>query len=338
MQIFPSKFSSWSKTCPPTLRFAFIYGGDDGMISIILGQMLRLFLQPEELSIAVLRYDYKILKEDPSLLSDEWSTQPLFVSNKVIVVENCTESISSDLKNLLKINQEKAGPMTIFVAGEVKKNSNIVATLAKLENTVLIPCYKPDAASIVSYIIQWFKDNNIQYEQGVPLAIAELMPPDHLAVRNELNKLKLYIEQQFLSLQDVYHVFINDSELSLDALCYAFCMRNKSTITKQLSKKHDLRGVPLCMLILRALQNYLMKLIQIREALDSGKSPEIALSELHPPVFFKHKEFVLKAAQKLKASQLYALLRYIVKLEGRIKSLKIDSEQLLSFSLLTFIE
>lgn len=332
MQIYANQVDQYLAKLPSSLKFALIYGADEGLVTIILRKIIKCLNNKSELNI--IRYLYKQIKEAPIILRDEIVSISLLGDTKVIIIEDCVESLSKEIEEIIK----KITPIQsfiIFIGGEIKKSSRICSIFESLKNSITIPCYKSEVNDLQKIIQKFFSDHTILYENEVPRLLAEILPPNQLLIKNELEKLILYKNHSKINISDVMEVFQDESDISLDKLCFAFVMDDKLGITYQIGKlNYDLTNF---MLILRVLQKYIIRLITVKIAMLHGQDLQLAISYLRPPIFSQQRSNFVYIIQNIAVDRLFLLLKRLLNIEVDCKKTGLNSELLLNQFLISNI-
>ena len=310
-------------------QFYLVYGADTGLVSMLSSKIVNHYNDSEGDSFNIHRLEFDDIKSNVVLLSDKMMSMSLLGGRTIVVIENSATASTKDLTQLLKHSTSNDAKV-IFEAGELAKSSSLRKNFETLDNCVAIPCYKPDARSIKSLIMQYMKSCDLHYNHEITEILANIFPANRLLIQNEIEKLSLYKgDNKEVTIEDINSMFAEMSEHSYDDVCTAIISKNKSLLVHNLAKlKHE--DVPFIVLI-RVVMNFFYKvLILLNTMKEKSKSANAAVLELRPPVFFKQKTNVINAANALNVKQVKQYIKKLLLLEVDCKSSSIDPDLLYS--------
>jgi len=310
------KFLSTNKS---TIFCSLIYGYDEGAVTIISKKIISIFFPNKNDKINGLeRINYKELINNPSILYDFFCSHSLFAEKKLLVVADCSENITQEILHTLQKNSSATNHAVVFIGGELKKNSKIVKCLEKIQNCLIVPCYKPDHQSISNIMRNWFTENKLQYDNNLLNRLKVIMPANRLLIEHELEKLAIYCAYKKITSEAIEEFFSDYSqESSLEALSAAFFKNNKKNFLLEMS--NILEKNYSSILIIRSLQNYVTRLKQVKELMKKAISLPEALSSLTPPLFFKDKDNFLEILKTKSLEELNNILYNLLLTESSIK-------------------
>ncbi|WHQ46648.1 MAG: hypothetical protein MTP17_04065 [Candidatus Midichloria sp.] len=296
-----------------------VYGADEGAIKIVSKKIISRFLPSrEDKSHGLQNITYNQLISNLSILNDFFCSTSLFVTKKLLLIEDCSESLNPDIVKILQRNTAAVDSAVLFIVGEVRKNSQIVKCLEAIQGALIVPCYKPDYQAIVTIIRNWLIAKKIPYENNLPTELAAIMPSNRLLIECELEKLAIYCNYQQLTICATEELFANYSaESSLENLANAFFNSNIKKFLKEITVIAD-QGYG-NIFIIRALQNYATRLRQVQELLNAGKPLNDALLTLSPPLFFKNRNSFLDILKSITLEQINNYLYNLLLLESSVK-------------------
>lgn len=326
MKLNSSQLASWIKTTGKNMRYFLVYGIDSDQVFNTHKDLIKL-IHSNKCELLIRSFKFKDVKDDPALLNDELASVSLFEEEKIIVIEDCATTISKDIIAILE--KCKTATKVIFLATDLKPNSTLRKTFETEDIFASIACYKEDPVQIQGYIRTLLTELGFTFEADVPAIIAEILPANRMLIKNEIEKLSLFKgDDGHISSTDVEQITCEMSELSLDELCMAVSSLNSKAIVKIVNKfaKEETNF----MLIIRVLLKHFARILEIKAMTENGKSIEQAIASLRPPVFFKQKDNITKAAKILAVPKLKRLYRGLIKLELDCKSGIIDPDLLTS--------
>lgn len=333
MQVNANQINAFLKNMAEDVRFALVYGYDEGQVRMISQSLQKAAFGAADVEIK--HFDYAAVKSDPAMFFEEATALSLFTQRKIMLVDNCKEGF--DTKIIEKL-QNTRGVFVILQAGEMKKTTKLAKFFEARPDCVAIACYKDDAGTIADYIRNFFREQQVQFEQTVPMQIAQLLPTNRLILRNELEKLICYKDGDgFISEADVIEMFSPEGDLVIDKICLALGLRDRKALGKFVAQVEMYGGE--FMLIVRSLQNYFYRALAIKTEMEQQNlSASVVIAKISPPVFFKQRESLAKVVESNSKAQFKNLVRKLLRLELQGKSATLGHSLLLGQFLLAQAE
>lgn len=328
MKINSAQLDNWLQKLT-ALRLVLVFGPEEGQIRLVTQKLYKHFLGDSNPDFNLVTFNYKQIKDDPSLLRDEMASISLLGGNKVIVIEDCAAMIAKELQELLKKPIGKA--KVILVGDDLKPTSNLRKLFESEEHCAAIACYKDDVRQMQKFIIEYLTKHSVQLEASIPQVLANILPANRLLVTNELEKLITYCNHEKIKLEDVMASVADGRELLLDELCFAFLKPDRKMIPKLINTMvaEDTNFV----LIIRVLLRYVLRMLEVKSTMSLGKNAEQAVAALKPPVFFKQRDNLIQLARIVSQEKMGLFLKKLLQLEIDCKSGKLDPH-LLTFNFL----
>ena len=300
--------------------YSLIYGSDEGAVKIITEKIMsRFFTNADELDLGLQKISYHDITCDLTIFNDFFSSNSLFVSKKLLLIEECGENFNQEILQILqKHNFSNKQIAIVFVAGDIRRNSKIVKSIESISQALIVTCYKPDHKGIINIITNWLRSKMVSYESNLPQELAMVMPANRLLIEHELEKLVIYCNNQHVTISAVNNLFANYSaETSIDYIAGLFFKRNIRSFLLELSKVDEQNYNNI--FILRALQNYAVRLKQVKALIQSNHKLEKALATLTPPIFFKNKEIFVEVVKFIDLEQINEYIYQLLMLELSLK-------------------
>lgn len=300
----------------PLPQLILIYGPEEAEVNVSKQKIIRFLQKSEAEEIEVINIPYAVVRENPIALRDEMASLSLLNNKRVIVVTDAAATISKDLIEVIK--RSKGSSTVIFIAGDLSKSSSMRKFFEEEINILAIACYKPDQMRLKKLVREYLDKEGFKYQNEIVDTIVEILPANEHIIRNELNKLSIYLGQQKqIAYEDIINAIGVNAEISLDDLCAALVAGNVNQVQKYLN---SLQSADVnFMLIIRVLANFLVKVIKLKSLIEEGKNLEQAIFSLKPPVFFKQKDNLVTAAKKLSLDQALLLFKIMVDIELKCK-------------------
>ncbi|MCL2473376.1 MAG: DNA polymerase III subunit delta [Alphaproteobacteria bacterium] len=331
MKIPPARIDAFVKAPDKSLRVFLVYGADLGLVHERAVAISKYLISDVNDPFSSVTLDADKIAKEPFLLIDEMCSISFFGSSKLVKIRNPASDIANAVSALL--SHTSINNTLIIEDGELSAKSKLRKICEDHALAAAIPCYVEDNASKSRFIRDFLSQNSISADSSVINAVAEVMPPNRLAMRSELDKFVTYIgNSKTASMEDVEACFQSAAGSSVDDLILAAASGNTSAAMQMLDFLFAEKTPPI--MILRSAQRHFMKLHFIKLQNASGISISEAVSNLKPPVFWKHKDIIAGQAAKLSVRRIEAALLRLYNSERLIKSGTVPIETLCSQTIL----
>lgn len=318
-KVYSYQYDNWKKwDALQKTKFFLIYGPDEGGVEIMTGALLRDLLTIGDSDI--IKQDFKEAKSDCTHCITHLNSISLFGNTGIVVLSDSGPAIPKEMAEILS-NTTFPGRL-IFKAGDLKTSSGLRKFVEGAASGVAIGCYKEDAKQIEAYIKQFFAEKKVEAERGVASVLTEILPPNKLIIASELEKLCLYANGRMVSTEDVEACVSDSQEMSLDELCNCIFDSSKNSILKFMKRARASDSN--YMLIIKVMQRYVGRVLNVLASVEAGLSVEQAVEKLKPPVFFKQKDSLVAVCKKADSQNLLALSEDLLKLELVCKKSMLD--------------
>ncbi len=293
-----------------------IYGRDEGMISLLVNKIAKYFADPFDVADCISRVKYQDVS--PAILSDMIRERSLFVSKKLILIYECSESINKELSSFIKGMDSTEHTLVLFVGGELKKNSALVKCISEIKGAKVVPCYEAQPFEIEQYIKKYFQERNIFFKVDLPQYLASILGNNLININQELEKILLLPNLKEVSISDIEGLYTHDQSADFFKIGELFCTKDYDAIS-------NIKNTTDIIQMLRAICYYINRLIKVKVCIENGQHLEKAILTLHPPLFFKSKNIFLSILNNVTAKSLYSKLSNMITIEKMVKQGILDS-------------
>lgn len=325
MKINGNQLETWIKNNNiSTVMFALVYGPDAGGVDINAARIAKAFDTTGNSSVT--KFDFKDIKDDFSSLVDELSSVSLFGDTKIVMLEDCPQSLPKKMLEFLE-KASFAGKL-ILKSGELRPTSNLRKLSENSTSALSVASYKDDVRQIEIYVRSFLQERGAKSDAAVVSVLAQILPPNKLLVACELEKLITYKFGEQITLKDVEDVISDSQEIGLDDLCVSVALGQKPQINKLIERaiNTDISF----MLILRVLQRYFVRVLDVLAYMEAGMGVDMAVGKLAPPVFFKQRDNLIRVCRLASKQKILTLTADLVKLELDCKRLPMDQYMLIT--------
>jgi DNA polymerase-3 subunit delta len=279
-----------------------IYGPDGGTVRERARQLVISIAGSIDDPFAVVRLDDAGLAGDPARLVDEAQALSFGGGRRVVWVENAG---SGFLKAVPLLSADKPGNLIVAEAGALAKSAGLRTMFEPAAHLWVVPCYEDSAIDLERLIAEELDAKGLSTDMEVRQALIDLLGADRRMSRQELAKLALYCHGKTqVSLADVEAVCGDVAELSADDLMNAVFDGQLAAADEAFMRLRDSGQSGAGLLIMAA--SHAARLTRLRVDVERGKSPEMAVRQARPPVFFKQQPVLQRQVALWDGSSLLA--------------------------------
>ena len=318
MKLTAGQIAGFLERPKPDVRVFLFYGPDSGLVYERAKTLASKIVKNVQDPFAVTTLSGAELGSASAKLYDEAAAIPFGGGRKLVRVSHATEANQGPLADFLKA--PPAGDSAIIIeAGDLDSRSKLRVLCEKAaELAVAIPCYVEEAGQRQTTITSLLKEDGLTAPRDVVRFLADILPPNRLALRSEMEKLALYVKGKgSITMEDVAAVIADASGNELDDFVNAVCGGDSAHAMGLL--QHFFAEQASCVMLLRAVQRQLLRLQLLHALTDQGLSLAEAFKKLSPPVFWKAEEPMKRQLQRFTPARLEKRLAELLEAEAAIK-------------------
>jgi DNA polymerase-3 subunit delta len=282
----------------PTKKLILLYGPDQGLVrenaKLLAGKCVSDLKDP----FSVCEFTGSQIKSDPTCLIDAANALSLTGDDRVLMVRDATDTVTSAIEPI-EADLDKCWPI-IVEAGELSPRSSLRKFFEGSKQAAAIACYADEGRNLERVMVETLAKDGLRADQEALATLTTVLGGDRLIIRNEIEKLALYVKAKdgspnVVTGEDVLVSIGDSADAPLDNLIFAVGNGNQASIDAALAKAFAEGLNPVA--IIRAVQRHFQRLHMVRGQMEKGMSPDAAISSLRPPVFFKWKEVFQRQAR-----------------------------------------
>lgn len=300
-------------------RVFLCYGPDVGLARERAKSIAAKLVKDLNDPFAVTSFQGAELGSDSAKLIDEAAAVPFGGGRKLIRILSAVEGNNGPLADFFK-NPPAGDSVIVIEAGDLDSRSKLRSLCEKeAEIAVAIPCYVEDPQQRQSTIAQHFEVEGLRAARDVLSYLCDVLPPDRMAMRNELDKLVLYAHgQKEITKDDVLAIIADAGATELDDLIHAVCGGDAARTAILLD--HFFSEQASGVMLLRSMQRHLMRLQLAQAWMEKDRlSPTEAIKKLSPPVFWKAQDPMKRQLARLSAERIEKRLEELLQAETALK-------------------
>lgn len=317
MKLSSAQITSFLQKPDARVSVILIYGPDTGLVRERAEVLAKKTVDDLNDPFRVTLLTGAVIAESPSRLADEMAAQAWGGGRRLVWVQHASENISAAVTNILTDTTD-ASNLLLIEAGELDKRSKLRSQCENHPQAVALACYVEDGAArqrIVSDILQ---QKNLTVARDILLFLCDVLPPDRLAMRSELEKLALYAYgQKSVSMEDVLATIHDAGTAELDDLVFAVASGESKRAALLLDRLFAEQTSTVA--LLRSAQRHFLRLQWARSQMEKGMSAAEAIKNLQPPVFWKYTDVMANQLRRWPGPKIERALARLFETEAAVK-------------------
>ena len=261
-------------------------------------------------------YEEKYILENYDTFYNDVISDSLFEENKIFIIKRGTDKLVKIIEDIIEKNLSK---IQIFInSGNLEKKSKLRNLFEKNKKLFCTPFYSENMSQLSQLTQNFFKKLNYPISQSNINLIISKSNGDRGILKNELEKIELYIHDKKKLTQSNLLKLINISEnYSISELVDNCLAKNKNKINNILNENNFSNED--CVVIVRTFINKSKKILKLSNEFDINKNLDLTISSAKPPIFWKDKEITKQQLSKWKPENIKNLIYELSEIELKIK-------------------
>ena len=243
-------------------------------------------------------------------------SQSFFEKKKLIIINNVSEKIKSEIELILTKNIEDI--TLIFISNILEKKSKLRNLFEKDKNLICVAVYKDDHRILFNLANSFFKTKKIDISTESINLIIERSSEDRKNLRNELKKIDLFIgNKKKIDFDDLIKLTNLSENHSINKIVDMSLAKNTRETLRVINE--NIFSTEDIIIIIRS---YLLKskrLLRLTAELEKNKNIDQVISASKPPIFWKDKDVVKKQLKIWNKESTIALIQNINEVELQLK-------------------
>ena len=243
-------------------------------------------------------------------------SKSFFEKKKLIIVNNVTEKIKSEIELILTKNIEDV--TLIFLSGILEKKSKLRNLFEKDKDLICIAVYKDDHRVLLNFANSFFKSKKIDISTESINLIIERSSEDRKNLRNELKKIDNFIgDRKKIDFDDLIKLTNLSENHSINKIVDISLAKNTREALKVLNE--NIFSTEDIIIIIRSYLIKSKRLLRLTTELEKDKNIDQVISASKPPIFWKDKDVVKKQLRIWNKESTIALIQNINEVELQLK-------------------
>src|ERR1700730_5618614 len=219
----------------PAGRVVLVFGPDAGLVGERVRAILAASVDDPNDPFALARLEGEELTAEPSRLTEEALTMPLFGGRRAVWVKAGSRNIAPAVEALLALRTIEC--RVVIEADALRRSAPLRSLCEKAKNAAALPCYADNERDRERLIDAEMRDAGLKLAPDARAMLIPLLGGDRQASRNEIAKLALYARgRDQVGVDDVAAVVSDASALALDDIVDATFAGRPAELETQLAK------------------------------------------------------------------------------------------------------
>jgi DNA polymerase-3 subunit delta len=318
MKLATAKIAQFLGKPDAQIRVILVYGPDAGLVRERATSLAKQVVSDLNDPFRVATLLTSTISDDPARLYDEMAAMALGGGRRLLRLQNPGESFAALLTKLLA-DMPNSDSVLLIECGDLDKRSKL-RSVCEGETPLAcgIPCYVEDHAARQRTITDILNSENIKAPREVITTLADILPPDRMAMRSELEKFAIYVGKNNLAtLVDVHATIQDAGAAELDDLIFAVGGGEPKRAAQLMDHLFAEQISPVA--LLRAAQRHFIRLQWARAQMDGGLNATDAVKRLQPPVFWKYESAMAGQLRRWPKTRAEQALRRLYDAEAAVK-------------------
>jgi len=243
-------------------------------------------------------------------------SQSFFEKKKLIIVNNASEKIKSEIELILTKSIEEV--TLIFLSNILEKKSRLRNLFEKDKNLICIAVYKDDHRVLFNLANSFFKSKKIYISTESINLIIERSSEDRKHLRNELKKIDCFIgNKKKIDYEDLIKLTNLSENHSINRIVDMSLAKNTRETLRAINE--NIFSTEDIIIIIRSFLLKSKRLLRLTTELEKNKNIDQVISTSKPPIFWKDKDVVKKQLKIWNKESTIALIRNINEVELQLK-------------------
>lgn len=333
MKLPTAHINSFLSKPDPAVRVILVYGPDAGLVRERANHLAKVSVPDPNDPFCSVVLPPSAISEKSTRLFDEMASVALGGGRRLVRLQNPEESFALALASLLA-DMPAGDSLLLIEAGDLSSKSKLRKICEEEAQTAcVVPCYIEDVGQRQRTIAEILNSENIRAAREVVAALADILPPDRIAMRSELEKFAVYVGKGNAATINDVHASVQDAGAAeLDDLVFAVGSGETKRVAQLIDRLYAEQTSPVA--LLRAAQRHFVRLSWARAEMDKGISAPDAVKRLQPPVFWKFEGAMTSQLRRWPRAKAEAALRRLYDAEASVKRTGVPDTALCAQTLL----
>ena len=277
-------YSSFEKSNFSNNSCFLFYGENQGRIEECSDLVIK-SLKKEFGNISLIYFSNDDLKKGDfkKLLLDSLN-EDIFGSKNILIISLQDQKPAKEIVDTLKKN-DSLPLILILKCTQLKKSSALRNFFENSKEYLVVPCYEENETEKKNIIRKIFTSEGLNISSEEINLISNMLGNQKLEIENELNKLIIYLKTSKKDINSSLSVISENINENINKLIFFLSSKEKTNFLRSLFKSKEIQNDHLR--LINYFSDHLMRILEVKSKIKSGKEKDLAIKSLKPPVFFK---------------------------------------------------
>ena len=288
-----------------------IYGENEGLKEDLILEFSKHYIRE-----SIFKYSEKEILLNLEDFYNNIFSQSFFEKKKLIIINNVTDKIRSEIELILTKNMEDI--TLIFLSNNLDKKSKLRSLFEKNKNLICAAVYKDDHRILLNIAHSFFKSKKISISNESINLIIERSSEDRKNLRNELKKIENFIgDKKNVDFEDLVKLTNLSENHSINKIVDISLAKNTKQTLRALNE--NIFSTEDMIIIIRTYLTKSKRLLRLTMELEKNKNIDQVISASKPPIFWKDKDIVKKQLKIWTKENTIILIQKINEIELQLK-------------------
>ena len=288
-----------------------IYGENEGLKEDLILEFSKHYIRE-----SIFKYSEKEILLNLEDFYNNIFSQSFFEKKKLIIINNVTDKIRSEIELILTKNIEDI--TLIFLSNNLDKKSKLRNLFEKDKNLICAAVYKDDHRILLNIAHSFFKSKKINISIESINLIIERSSEDRKNLRNELKKIENFIgDKKNVDFEDLVKLTNLSENHSINKIVDISLAKNAKQTLRALNE--NIFSAEDMIIIIRTYLTKSKRLLRLTMELEKNKNIDQVISTSKPPIFWKDKDIVKKQLKIWTKENTIILIQKINEIELQLK-------------------
>ena len=292
-------------------NFTLVYGLNEGHKKEVIKKITEKIK-----SDSVNKYEEKEIINNPEDFYNNVLSKSFFEKEKIIIIDRSTDKIVPIINEIFLKGIKDI--YFILNSSILEKKSKLRSLFEKEKNFVCIAFYQDNEQTLTKFTIDFFNSKKISVSQEIINQIVRKCRGDRENLKNELQKVDLFVKKGKKINSDNISKLINLSESHNVTELIDHCLSKNKFKTINILNESNFNNED-CILITRVFLNKSKKLLKLIKEFEINKNLDLTISSSKPPIFWKDKEITKQQIREWSLVNIKNLIYNLNNLELKLK-------------------
>jgi len=317
MKVSGNQVDGFVRKPPASLRAALVFGEDAGLVRERVDALAKSAVPRLDDPFLVAELTGDQLAEEPARLAEEAAAIAMTGGRRVVLARDVGDKSFQAFNDF--VEDPVGDALVVAWAGALAAKSKLRKLFeAAANHAAAVPCYMDDAGAVARLIDERLKADGVSIDPDAHRFLVDHLGSDRAMSRSEIEKLALYAGSGGrLTLDDVAAAIGDSAATALDDVIYAAAEGRSDALDRAVEQGYALGLSPIPMV--RQTAAHIMRLRQMRGAVDAGRDAKSVIDGARPPIFWKNKDPMTAQLKRLDADSLAEALILLLEAEAQCK-------------------